>query len=77
MQEEDCRRATAEEQNVPEIHINFMFVVTRSTSALVVAREREREDDESFVQLGGAEEADVAAWRNRTGVREHHRAARL
>ena len=50
--EEDCRRATTHKRNVPEIHVDFMFIGD------LVARERERMS--KGLQLSGAEEVD---WR--------------
>ena len=44
--EEDCRKMTAGERNVPEIHVDYMVMEDekeRSMLALLFARERERQ----------------------------------
>ena len=55
--EEDCRKSMEEERQVPEVHLDYMFMGDEKegkTLAFLVAREGE----ESCAQYGGSEEDD-------------------
>ena len=57
--EEDCRKSMEEERQVPEVHLDYMFMGDeKEGNAFAFLVAREREGDESCAQYGGSEEDD-------------------
>ena len=83
--EEDCRKSMEEEWQVPEVHLDYIFMETREGREDISILACKRKGDESCAQYGGSEEddgrmvlpkTDGVASRDWTGVCGHHREVR-
>ena len=83
--EEDWRKSMEEERQVPEVHLDYMFMGDEMEGKTLAFLVFERKGDESCAQYGGSEEddgrtdlpkTDVVASRDWTGVCGHHREVR-
>ena len=83
--EEDCRKSMEEERQVPEVHLDYMFMGDEKGREDVSILGCKRKGDESCAQYGGSEEddgrmdlpkTDGVASRDWTGVCGQHREVR-